>query len=126
MVPLAVVGLVGLAGGLWLRFRNSHRTSADWHLSPAAAEQSPQPTILLEGTTLEVIRSNAAFLHVSGYSADELKGMPAAQLFVEDTSGDPLMNRLRDPARRVALKVRQRCKGGDLIDVDLIGHRVQL
>ncbi|MEJ0006257.1 MAG: GGDEF domain-containing protein [Steroidobacteraceae bacterium] len=50
--------------------------------------------------------------------------MPALQLFADNMLGDNLAVRLRDPADRATLRVRQQHKGGLIIDVDLMGHRV--
>jgi diguanylate cyclase (GGDEF)-like protein/PAS domain S-box-containing protein len=113
-------------GSLWLKLRNSRRTRKDRLLSQASFEQSPTAVLLLDATTLHIVTANAAFAKQSGYSARELLGMSASRIFDEDTSGDALMNRMRDPTDHVTLKVRQRCKDGKTIDVDLLGHRVRL
>ena len=115
-----------LIGSLWLKLCKDRRDGDEGLLLQASFEQSPTAVLLLDATTLHIVTANAAFLHKSGYSASELLGMPATRLFDEDASGDALMNRLRAPTDHVTLKVRQRCKDGKTIDVDLLGHRVQL
>jgi len=118
--------LAAAARSPWLRLTKSRRTSEAWYQSHAAFEQAPQAIILLNALTLQVVRANAAFQKVCGYSAEELLGLTAARLFLDDSCGDSLIKRLRHPTDKVTLKVRQRCKDGTVIDVDLIGHCVQL
>ena len=116
----------GTAASLWLKLRRSLRTNAHWLLSQASYEQSPTAVVLLDSTTLHIIDANAAFLKKSGYLAEELLGIPATRLFDGETPSDTLLSRLRNPAEHVTLKVRQRCKDGRTLDVDLLGHRVRL
>jgi diguanylate cyclase (GGDEF)-like protein/PAS domain S-box-containing protein len=123
VAPLILLGVIGT---LWLQLRKSRRASEDRLLSHASFEQAPQAMLLLDVMALQVIGANAAFLKESGYSADELRGMPAIRLFVEETSREALMAQLRDPTDHATLKLRQRCKDGQMIDVDLVGHRVRL
>jgi diguanylate cyclase (GGDEF)-like protein/PAS domain S-box-containing protein len=115
-----------LIDSLWLKLRKGRETSDDSPLFQASFEQSPTAVLLLDATTLHIVTANAAFLKKSGYAEDELQGMPASRLFNDETSGEGLMNRLRDPTDHVTLKVRQRCRDGKMIDVDLLGHRVHL
>ena len=120
IMPLILAAGVG---SLWLKLRNRRRTS---RLSQASFEQSPTAILLLDATTLHILTANPAFVKQSGFSARELVRMSAARVFEEDTASDALMSRLRDPAHHVTLKVRQRCKDGRTIDVELLGHRVRL
>ncbi len=115
-----------LIGSLWRKLRKSRGTSDNRLLLQASIEQSPTAVLLLDATSLHIVAANAAFLKQSGYATQELLGVPATRVFVEETSGDALMNRMRDPTDHVTLKVRQRCKDGRVIDLDLLGHRVQL
>jgi diguanylate cyclase (GGDEF)-like protein/PAS domain S-box-containing protein len=115
-----------LFGSLWLKLCKRRRADDEGLLSQASFEQSPTAVLLLDATTLHIVAANAAFLNKSGYSASELLGMPATRLFDEDPSGEAPVNRLRAPTDHVTLKVRQRCKDGKTIDIDLLGHRVQL
>ena len=115
-----------LIGSLWLKLRKSWGTGGKRRLLQASFEQSPTAVLLLDATTLHIVAANAAFSKQSGYAASELLGIPATRVFDEDASGDALMSRMRDPTDHVTLKVRQRCKDGKIIDVDLLGHRVQL
>src|SRR5665213_1190495 len=118
--------LAAAAGGLWLHLRKSRRISVERLLSTASFDQSPQAAVLLDQKSLQVIVANAAFLRESGYSAEELRGMPATRLFVDETSRDGVMPQLREPTDYAPLKVSQRLKDGQLIEVDLVGHRVRL
>jgi diguanylate cyclase (GGDEF)-like protein/PAS domain S-box-containing protein len=111
---------------LWLQLRKTRRTSDEYRLSHASFEQSPRGSVVLDDATLKVISANATFLKESGYSVDELRGMSATQLFVDETSQDALSAQLRAPVGQTALKIRQRRKDGKLIEVDLVGHRVRV
>jgi diguanylate cyclase (GGDEF)-like protein/PAS domain S-box-containing protein len=122
-----VVALILAAAvvSLWLQLRRIRRTGEELLLSHASFEQSPRAAVLLEEASLRVISANAAFLKESGYSAAELRGMNATQLFVDETSQDALTVQLRATIGHAALKTRQRRKDGKLIDVDMMGHRVR-
>jgi diguanylate cyclase (GGDEF)-like protein/PAS domain S-box-containing protein len=111
---------------LWLQLRKTRRTSDEYRLSHASFEQSPRGSVVLDDATLRVISANTTFLKESGYSFDELRGMSATQLFVDETSQDALSAQLRAPVGQTALKIRQRRKDGKLIEVDLVGHRVRV
>ncbi|HEY6457734.1 MAG TPA: EAL domain-containing protein [Steroidobacteraceae bacterium] len=115
-----------LIGKLWLKLRKSSGNSDKRLLWQASFEQSPTAVLLLDSTTLHIIAVNAAFVKQSGYAAHELVGIPATRVFDEDPSSDALIGRLRLPTDHVTLKVRQRCKDGKTLDVDLLGHRVRL
>ena len=127
LVSLLVAFILAAAVvSLWLQLQKLRRTSDERLLSHASFEQSPRASVVLDEITLEVISANAAFLKESGYSAGELQGMTATQLFVEESSQDALMTQLRTPVGQTALKIRQRRKDGKLIDVDMVGHRVRV
>jgi diguanylate cyclase (GGDEF)-like protein/PAS domain S-box-containing protein len=128
LVAACTTGLVMLAGaaGMYLLRRRDRRAIEEYGLSYANFEQSPQPAIMFDAATLQVIRCNAAFLKQSGYSVEEIRGLTAPRLFGEEGADDPLIGRLRDPGDNVTLKMRQCCKDGKWIDVDLMGHRVLL
>jgi diguanylate cyclase (GGDEF)-like protein/PAS domain S-box-containing protein len=111
---------------LWLQLRKTRRTRDEYLLSHASFEQSPRGSVVLDEATLQVISANATFLKESGYSVDELRGMSATQLFVDETSQDALIAQLRAPVDQTALTIRQRRKDGKLIEVDLVGHRVRV
>jgi diguanylate cyclase (GGDEF)-like protein/PAS domain S-box-containing protein len=115
-----------LIDSLWLKLRKNGETSDDGLLLQASFEQSPTAILLLDAATLHIVTTNAAFVKQSGYAAQELLGMPATRVFEEDGSGDALAGRMRDPTDHVTLKVRLRCKDGKTIDVDLLGHRVEV
>jgi diguanylate cyclase (GGDEF)-like protein/PAS domain S-box-containing protein len=118
--------LAAAVAGLWLELRRLRRTSAEYLLSHASFEQSPRASVLLDEATLEVISANATFLNESGYSPQELRGLNATQLFVDENSQDALTVQLRSPGGHAGLKTRQRRKDGKLVDVDMVGHRVRV
>ena len=117
--------LAAAVAGLWRQLQGLRRTGDEHLLSHASFEQSPRASVMLDETTLDVIAANAAFLRESGYSLDEIQGLNATQLFVDETSEDALTVQLRAASGHAALKTRQRRKDGKLVDVDLVGHRVQ-
>jgi diguanylate cyclase (GGDEF)-like protein/PAS domain S-box-containing protein len=123
---IAVALLLAVAAGV-LRFRlqQCRRQLADYLLSHASFEQSSQAGVLLEAMSLHVIAANEAFQRVSGYSAQELAGLSATRLFVDESRDGP-MAQLREPADHTTLKVRLQRKDGEIIEVDLAGHRVRL
>ena len=123
---LVALILAAAVASLWLQLRKLRRTSDEQLLSHASFEQSPRASVLLDEASLEVISANAAFLKESGYSTDELRGLNATQLFVDETSQDALTVQLRTPGGHAALKTRHRRKDGKLIDVDMVGHRVRV
>ncbi len=93
---VVALALMAAAGGLWLHLRKSRRISQERLLSTASFDQSPQGAVLLDLVSLQVIVANAAFLRESGYSADELRGMPATRLFVDETSRYLMLSQLRE------------------------------
>jgi diguanylate cyclase (GGDEF)-like protein/PAS domain S-box-containing protein len=115
-----------LIGSLWLKLNKSRHAGDEGLLSQASFEQSPTAVVLLDAATLHIVAANEAFVKQSGYATPELLGMPAMRLFDDDPSSDAVMNRLRYPTDHVTLKVRQRCKDGKMLDLDLLGHRVEL
>jgi diguanylate cyclase (GGDEF)-like protein/PAS domain S-box-containing protein len=122
---VVALALAAAAGILGMQLHRCRQELAAHLLSQASFEQSSQAGVLFEAMTLQVIAVNAAFQRASGYSAQELRGLSAAQLFVDD-SRDSLMAQLREPAEHTTLKVRLKRKDGGLVEVDLMGHRVQL
>jgi diguanylate cyclase (GGDEF)-like protein/PAS domain S-box-containing protein len=127
MVFGAIAGIVMLAAGAtgaWLYLRKTHAT-AQLLLSHASFEQSPQATVLLELAPFRVITANAAFLKESGYSAQELPGIAVAQLFGDESSRDSVLAQLREPTDHAAFRVRLRRKNGQLLPVELVGHRIR-
>jgi diguanylate cyclase (GGDEF)-like protein/PAS domain S-box-containing protein len=118
--------LAAAAGMAWLQVRKVRRVREARLLSHASFEQSPQAMVLFDVMSLQVIAANASFVKDSGYSADELRGTAAARLFVDETSRDGLMAQLREPTDHAHLKLSLRRKDGQMIEVDLVGHRVRL
>jgi diguanylate cyclase (GGDEF)-like protein/PAS domain S-box-containing protein len=123
---VVALALTAAAGAVWLHLLKSRRVSQERLLSSASFDQSPQAAVLLDLMSLQVIVANAAFLRESGYSADELRGMPATRLFVDETARDLMLSQLREPTDHAPLKLSQRLKDGQLVEVELIGHRVRL
>ncbi len=113
------------AGALWLKLRKTQRAPDVDLLSTATFEQSCQAMIWLDGKTLEVILANAAFLKKSGYSNEEVAGLSASSLFVDQKHPETLLAQLREPVAHGTRKMRLRRKDGQTIEVDLMGHPIQ-
>jgi diguanylate cyclase (GGDEF)-like protein/PAS domain S-box-containing protein len=118
--------LAASAGGLWLQLDRTRRASKEYLLSHASFEQSPQATVLLEIATLQIVTANPAFLAESGYSAAELPSISITQLFGEETSRDNLQAQLSEPTQRAALKMRLRRKNGQIVQLEVVGHKVRI
>jgi diguanylate cyclase (GGDEF)-like protein/PAS domain S-box-containing protein len=122
-----IVVLIGAtAVVLGLQLHQSRRKVAQYLLAHASFAQSSQAEVLFEAMTLQVITANDAFGRVSGYSPAELADLSAARLFMDDTTRDGLMAQLRDPSDHITLKVQLQRKDGQSIDVELLGHRIQI
>jgi diguanylate cyclase (GGDEF)-like protein/PAS domain S-box-containing protein len=110
------------------RVRSSRRLSAvaGSHYQ-ALVDQSPNGVLVVCATSLKVIVANAAFQRSLGYTLDELRNFSVGQLFT-DESPDPesMLTRLRNPDPRLPFGIRQRCKNGTLIDVEISGNRLDI
>ncbi|MEP7247127.1 MAG: diguanylate cyclase, partial [Gammaproteobacteria bacterium] len=124
----AVIG--ALFALTWFRMRSRERmrpvSSASDHYH-AAIDQSPHGVLIADALTLSIVAANPALQRSLGYSLDELKALTLGQVF-EDGSGDPhgILEKLRHPDPRLPLSIRQRCKDGTSIDVEISGNRVDL
>jgi diguanylate cyclase (GGDEF)-like protein/PAS domain S-box-containing protein len=123
--------IVAILGGalafLIFRARSARHMAgeADSHFF-ALIEQSPNGVLIAEGGTLRILAANAALQRSLGYSLSELRSLTLGQLFADESAdGDSVLARLRSPDPRMPFAIRQRCKNGTLLDVEVSGNRVE-
>jgi len=123
----ALFGALGSALALpWLQrlFRSRARQTLALE---ATFDQSPNGMLVADSLTLKVIAANPALQRSLGYSASELREMTLPQLFnSESESTDELIMRLRDPNPRQPARIQQRCKNGNLTNIEISGHGIQM
>ena len=130
-VAVALAVLLGaLAGALAvlacraLRHRRREQRSDPLQ---AAFEQSPSGMLLVDSETLKIIAANPALRRSLDLTPPELGAMTLAELFTDEaTDADELIRRLRDPNPRMPARIRQRCKGGALQNVEVSGHVLEI
>ncbi len=89
-----------------------------------AFEQSPRGTLLVYADTLQIIGSNHTLQSELGFSETELRDMTLEGLFDPASDVSALIARLRDPNPKIPLRARQRCRNGQILDVEIVGYRV--
>ena len=123
-------GLLALFGGalafVVFRARGAQSVASEmgthYH---ALVEQSPNGVLIAEASTLRILAANAALQRSLGYSLSELRALTLDQLFTDESAEDgALLARLRNPDPRMPFAIRQRCKNGTLIDVEVSGNRL--
>jgi len=93
----------------------------------AAFEQSPNGVLMADAKTLRVVDGNPAMLKSLGFSLSELRKLSLVQIFTDDGDNkDALASKLREPNPRMPFGIRQRCKDGALLNVEISGHRLDL
>jgi diguanylate cyclase (GGDEF)-like protein/PAS domain S-box-containing protein len=75
--------------------------------------------------TLRIVDANLSLQRTLGFSLDELMRLELSQVFTDDSeNSEALMRKLRDPNPRAPFQIRQRCKDGSLLNVEIRGHRL--
>jgi len=83
--------------------------------------------LIVNAETLRILDANPALQRTLGFSLDELLRLDLAQVFTDDAENrEALLRKLRDPNPRAPLQIRQRCKNGSLLNVEIRGHRLDL
>ena len=120
-----IMGLVILLLTLWLAARRSNAARDARYR--AVLEQSPNGLLIADALALRVVDANPAVQRMLGYSLEELRAQTLTDVF-EDESIDisELSHRLRNPDPQRPLRLRQRDKGGALLEVEATGHRLSL
>jgi len=118
----AVLGFLALR----LRWRGRNATLGGNYYN-AAVEQSQNGMLIAEASNLRVIGGNPALQRSLGYTLGELRSLTLAQIFADESGdADSVLGRLKNPDPRLPLSLRQRCKDGTLLDVEISGHRFEL
>ena len=123
---VALVVLAGLPLGLWLIAKQRIATrNARFR---AVLEQSPNGMLIADATSFRIVDANPALQRKSGYSFEELRTMDMTQLFSAEDCPDmkTLYGKLRDPDPRMPLLLRQQGKSGAVLDVEAVGHRMNM
>jgi diguanylate cyclase (GGDEF)-like protein/PAS domain S-box-containing protein len=115
---------VGLLAMLYFRVRRRARGTSNAN-DPyfAAIDQSPHSVIIADASTLRILTANPAAQRSLDYSLDELRGRALAQILTDETAENEtnLQSKLRNPDPRTPITLRQRCKNGTLVDIELAG-----
>jgi diguanylate cyclase (GGDEF)-like protein/PAS domain S-box-containing protein len=120
---VALVVLGGALGALYFGTRRSHTESR----YRALLEQSPTGVLLVYAANLRIVDANPAVQRSLGFALEELRAMSLDQLFDDPTvDTDTVLRKLRHPAPRATMQLQQRCRNGQMIDVEVSGHRLDL
>jgi diguanylate cyclase (GGDEF)-like protein/PAS domain S-box-containing protein len=131
LIPWLISAVAVLAAALALMI---YRARARYRLTTIAAghyhaliEQSPNGVLIADAGTLRIIAGNSAIQRHLGYSLDELRSLTLNQLFIDESvEAENLATRLRNPDPRMPMGIRQRCRSGSLVDVEIVGNRLDL
>jgi len=129
-----LVGLSAAWGLPWLRraYRSARGQPSGWAESNSSGcramfEQSPNGVLVADPDTLRILEVNPALERALGYTAQELRRLSVSQVFLDEGDNpDALLRRLRDPKPRTPIQVRQRCKDGTLLNIEISGHRLDV
>jgi diguanylate cyclase (GGDEF)-like protein/PAS domain S-box-containing protein len=129
ILVLVLLGALACALALlWLRELRRQKDAGE-KADPlqAAFEQSPHGMLLVESHSLKIVAANPAIQRSLGFTLPELQEATLASLFTDDSeSSEELMRRLRDPNPRMPERIRQRCKDGSLLNIEITGHRLEV
>jgi diguanylate cyclase (GGDEF)-like protein/PAS domain S-box-containing protein len=93
----------------------------------AAFEQSPNGMLMADAHSLRITAVNPTLERALGFTSDELLKLPLTEIFEHPADHSEVFSRkLRDPDPRIPLQIQQRCKDGNLLSVEIRGHRVDL
>ncbi len=117
-VALGALALVGFR----LRGRLRPQGAANSHYFDAV-EQSPNGVLIAEAASFRIVTANATALRNLGYTVEELQGLALTEVLVDETGeSESLHAKLRNPDPRTPLPIRQRCKNGTLVDIEVAAH----
>lgn len=125
---VSVTALVGLVWGVWHRIRSRARAAgiAATHYH-AAIEQSPHGMLMADAGSLRILAANPALRDSLGYTQNEVLALTLPQVFADESAeAEALTARLRNPDPRIPIAIRQRCRNGALVDVEVSGNRLEL
>jgi diguanylate cyclase (GGDEF)-like protein/PAS domain S-box-containing protein len=122
---LALLCLTSVFFALWQAARRS--SAARDARYRAVVEQSPNCVLIADASNFRILDANPAVERSLGFSLEELRTQSLPQLFADESAdGDALLKKLRDPDPRLPVQLRQRCKNGSLLEVEVTGHRLSL
>ncbi|HLK71115.1 MAG TPA: sensor domain-containing diguanylate cyclase, partial [Steroidobacteraceae bacterium] len=113
----------GVAAWYLLRRQSSSMRAARY---AARIEQSPNGLLIVEAETLRLVDANPAAQHGLGYAMPELRAKTLLQLFDSEGLDAEAIARLRDPDPSAPLRLRQLCRDGRAMEVEVTGHRLQV
>jgi diguanylate cyclase (GGDEF)-like protein/PAS domain S-box-containing protein len=107
------------------RSARASRVTAGNHYH-ALIEQSPNGVLIADATSLRVLVANAAFQRSLGYNADQIRSLTLTQILTDEfAETEGVAARLRNPDPRAPFAVRQRCKNGTVVDVEIAGTKLE-
>jgi diguanylate cyclase (GGDEF)-like protein/PAS domain S-box-containing protein len=93
----------------------------------AVFQQSPHGLLMAHADTFQILDANPAMQQSVGYSLAELRALTLPQLLVDERTDDEAhCERLRQPDPRIPLQLVQRCRDGTALNVEVVGHRLEL
>jgi diguanylate cyclase (GGDEF)-like protein/PAS domain S-box-containing protein len=124
----ALAGLLSAVPLTWLATKTRLRLGTADAAYRAAFEQSPLGVLLVDAETFAIVDANPACQRSLGYTLAELRRLSLTQVFAEEGTANArcLLTKLRDPYPRLQLEVSQRCKQGNLRNVEVSGHHLEL
>ena len=119
------LGLLGPVP-LWRRMRLLRKAAAR-DAYEAAFAQSPHGMLVVDARSLRIIDANPALQRSLGYGLEELREIPLAQIFSDESgSSDALLAHLREEPARLLIETGQRCRSGRFLHVEISGYRLDL
>jgi diguanylate cyclase (GGDEF)-like protein/PAS domain S-box-containing protein len=101
----------------WPPLYEDHAVFAQW----------PTTALVLDSRSGGIVTANPAALRNLGFSLDELRGLPLAQLFsAAGVEPGELLAKLREATARAPMEMRQRCKDGAERDVEATCYPLML
>jgi diguanylate cyclase (GGDEF)-like protein/PAS domain S-box-containing protein len=92
----------------------------------AVVEQAPNGVLTVDAQTFRILDANPAQQRSSGFTLDELRALSLGQLFVDETTTtEAMLIKLRDPGP-LPFQIRQRCRDGSLLEVEVTGHSLEI
>jgi diguanylate cyclase (GGDEF)-like protein/PAS domain S-box-containing protein len=124
LIGMLLAGAAGAVAATYLQSRRrSGRQAARYS---ASLEQSPNGVLLAEAETLQILDANPAAQRSLGYSYSELRALTLPQLFDSARLDADAIARLRAPDPTEPLQLRQLCRDGNSMEVEVTGHPLRV
>jgi diguanylate cyclase (GGDEF)-like protein/PAS domain S-box-containing protein len=86
----------------------------------AIIDQANDGIVIVDAQTQQVLYTNPAFLERLGYSGIEAEALTLRDIFADGVAApENVLARLRDANSQMALNMQQRCKNGNLVDIEV-------